>query len=198
MKKRKRQELLPATLAEHEAIEYARRRFAFFHDNPVEIFGMADVRLFGPDVGEDTRRRGIETLKCMALDAQRVEAIVDYGRAGWDLAQEALRQVIMEFKHRRQEMPPALAGYDYSKDAGSVRAPISGPKPYNRLFRNIGICILVAEVGQKFGLKPYRNRAGPRLTGCSVVAAAISAEDLAVEKIWQEFGRLIRPIYSIN
>src|SRR5262245_17155716 len=120
---------LPATLIEHDALEYARQRIAFFHNNLVAAWHMTDIRLFGPDVAEVTRRRVINALTFLASQAQTVETVVDDARAGWDCAQEALKELILEFKHHNQPMPPALAGYDYSLTAKTIRPPISGEKP---------------------------------------------------------------------
>src|SRR5262249_17858506 len=150
----------------------------------------------------------------LALQAQTIETVVDDGCKGWDLAQEALRELILEFKHRKQPLPPALDGYDFSLTAQTIRAPLSGPKPYKTFFRDIGISIVVGEVSQQFGLKPHRNvskHAAPRPSACSIVATAwtefrLSLEtaeretaqrpptERAIQKIWQKYGPLIRPI----
>ena len=89
---------LPATYAEVAAVEYARDHLALFRDDRVEIAGM---NLAWLDKG-DNRYFAIQTMKAVALAGpEQLMTIVDYARQGWDLAHEALRELILRIRECR-------------------------------------------------------------------------------------------------
>lgn len=178
---------LPATLIEAEATEFARAEIAWFHNNPVSLFGI-DVRML--DEG-DNRAFARHTMKGHALaHPLNMMKIVDYAWAGWDLADEALRELIIEFEYRSETKPPPLANYAMEIARGSLRRP-PGPKKSDHFLRDIALMMVVESVGQKFRLKPTRSRTSKRPSACSIVAKTFGLSEAAIVALWQRFGRYL-------
>jgi hypothetical protein len=169
---------LPATIDEAQALTYARGRIAPFRDGKHELY---------PGMGEyywldkaDGRRIFVQILKVGALkDSMFMMHVCNAARGGSDLADEALRELIIEFENNRKEKPTALADYTMEiARAGIKPERRSGPKTSNYYLRDIAISSVVFKVHLKFGLNPYRNEASPRPSACSIVAKAMREERL--------------------
>ncbi len=180
---------LPATLVEAEALAFARAELDWFRGNPISLFGV-DVRFFNAG---DNRRFVRQTVKNYALrHPVNMMEIADYARGGWDIADETLRELIIEFQDRREPLPTYLASYSMDVMRGGFRnAP--GPKKADHLFRDIVLMMVVESVGKKFGLNPTRNRASKRPSACSIVASAVGLSEAAIVAIWQRLGRYLMP-----
>jgi hypothetical protein len=189
MKKRSR-ETLPATLHQHDArdaLEYARRRIAFFRDNPLKIWG--EVQPFDAASG---RRWLIEKLK-MLFASDKTEwqmLIVDNARKGSDVAREALRELMNNYINHKKSMPLCLDVYNLDLINKKLGPVASGPKPVDGAFGDFEIALIVFEITQRFPLKPTRNRAAPRECACSIVAEAATMTERRVEQIWARWARL--------
>ena len=180
---------LPTTLIEAEAVAFARAEIDWYRDNPIPMFGI-DVRFLDRD---DARRFARHTVKTHALHhPTNMMMICDYARAGWDLADEALREAIIEFLDRGELLPTYLASYNMEVARGGFRRA-SGPKKADNFFRDIALMAVVENVGKKFGFKPTRNLASKRPSACSIVAQAVGLSEPAIVAIWQRLGRWLQP-----
>ncbi len=185
---------LRATLVEAEALAFARAELDWLRDNPIRMFGV-DVRFLDTD---DARRFVRQAMKDHALrHPTNMMKICDYARAGWDLADEALRELIIEFQDRREPLPTYLASYSMEVMRGGFRHA-SGPKKADHLFRDIALMVVVENVAKKFGLNPTRNRASKRPSACSIVASAVGLSEAAIVKIWQRLGRYLQPFATVG
>jgi hypothetical protein len=96
---------LPATIDEAQALTYARGRIASFRDGKHELY---------PGMGEyywldkaDGRRIFVQILKVGALkDSMFMMHVCNAARGGSDLADEALRELIIEFENNPKKSQP--------------------------------------------------------------------------------------------
>ena len=138
----------------------------------------------------DNRRLARQMLKISALaDAAQMVTIANYARAGWDLADEALREFILEFENAGKQKPTYLSAYNMEIVVqGLVPQRVPGPKKADNFLRDIVIASTVEEVAKKFSLKPTRSRFSPRPSACSVVADALVTAEETVVTIWKRYG----------
>lgn len=186
---------LPATV-ETSAMDFARQGIAYYSENRVPLPDRP-IHVFDP---AESRRWAIDHVKHLAADPLWLEVVAYHAREGWDIAQEAMRELLIEYKQRHQTLPATLVGYDISLTAGTIRRPRPGPKRADKFWRDCALCVIVARVVQKFGLTPTRNssRTSPRPTACAIVATAAFMEEGTVEKVWQECDpRLKSIVYSM-
>jgi len=180
---------LPASLIEAEAIAFARAELEWARNTPIDMGGL-DVRFFEAD---DARRFVRQIVKQYALNRPgNMMKIADFARAGWDIADEALRDLILDFVQRGEPLPTYLAAYNMEVVRGGFRRR-SGPKKADRLFRDIALMMVVENVGRRFGLRPTRNRASKRPSACSIVAQAMGLSEEAIVAIWKRLGRYLMP-----
>jgi hypothetical protein len=120
--------------------------------------------------------------------------LVEMAVAGEEDADAILREAILECQSWHRPMPDELIEYNRKLVAGMVPPPgWSGPKKKNELMRNISICVVVAAVCDRFGIKPT-GRSARRRSGCATVAEALEVIGQrrgakAVEAIWRTYGR---------
>jgi hypothetical protein len=146
---------------------------------------------------EESRRWVKRWMKWGATDPHQAEHICNLARAGWGLADEAVREVIVEHRQGRQPLLTSLEAYDIGvvQGAGYPRNRRGGREKGNDILRDLAIVSLVYSVCRMFGLSPTRNTASKRLSGCSIVAKALEAEgesgnisEAAVAKIWSTYS----------
>lgn len=204
-RKREPRPLLPATFREVElsllaadALAYARNCVRIVRDEKINAFGVE--AFFFQKL--DNRRLGVEVLKFMAKWPQGMIDLANFGRARWDLADQALRELILEYGHRNEPMPIPLHAYNLEiTDPRYVLRRQPGKKKADYLLRDIAIVAIVVEVCWKFGLKLTRDRASKRdrPSGSKIVAQALSDENVcaisedAVVAIVQRYGRDVFP-----
>jgi hypothetical protein len=194
---------LPATNVEAQALTYARERVASLRDNKLEL-RMGRISWFDK---ADSRRLVVQMLKAVALeDSMNMMTVCDCARNGWDVADQALRELIIEFENNRKDKPTALADYTMEiTRAGIKPSRRRGPKGSNYILRDVAVSGVVFQVHLKFGLDPYRNEASPRPSACSIVSKAMREEKLkgprgkpwteyAVVAIWKKYGRCAQMI----
>jgi hypothetical protein len=185
---------LPQTSVKADAIEFARQGIKYYRENPLRLYGVP-VHVLDPI---ESRRHAIIYLKRQALsDTAWMIEIVRYAREGWDLAQGAMHELINEFENHFQPLPGYLAAYSIDLREGNLSNRISGPKRVDKLFRDWALCVIVARVIQKFGLKPTRNRAYPHQPcACAIVAEAVFMSERRIEKIWQKCDPRLKSIVN--
>lgn len=130
-------------------------------------------------------------------NARNLMDAVQFARAGFELWEDVLRNLILEYKNQNREMPIYLRAYDmeltrvrYSRKSGRHRA--------DQLLRNIIIAVVIAMVIERFGLRPDRT-SSRRPSACSIVARALELEGMAmsewnVVQVWKREGRLVTEI----
>ena len=122
-------------------------------------------------------------------------AVIDLAHAGWDEADLALRELIMEFTNRGEALPAFLVTYTAEVLTGRVAAWPRGPKPTAHIIQDPAICLLVSELIERFHLKPRRT-SKRRPSACSVAAQALAEAGLhrggekAIEAVWHKYRRL--------
>jgi len=193
--------MLPASFGdalEVAALAYACERVRMVRDEEMVFFGLP-LHWFDK---LDNRRFARERLKGAAKDPQGMIDLANLARAGWDLAHEALCELIQEYGHRAESMPIPLQAYnmeivDPRRDYHRLR----GKKKSDRILRDIAITAIVGDVCWKFSLPPTRQRASKRdrPCGCKIVAQALRNEKVcmigedAVVAVWTKYGRIAFP-----
>jgi hypothetical protein len=182
-----------------DALAYARESITRISEGKIELMGIA---LSWRDPA-DGRRLAKEFLKRRATDPLGLKDVKELALAGWDLADEALRELIVEHEHYGREKPTGLKEYTIEiTDPRRIRHKPRGRKKTDNYLRNIAITFLVGDVCWKFGLTPARqteSRHNPRRpNGCTIVAQALGSAGIpigeaAVATIWQKMGRIAFP-----
>ena len=119
--------------------------------------------------------------------------LIVLARSGDADAVDVLKNIIIETKSRREELPVELENYNMKLLHGGMGHRPPGAKKKNKLLRNICVATIVAAVVDRFGLAPT-GRSPHRRSACSIVAEALaearlSLGDKAIESIWKAHGR---------
>jgi hypothetical protein len=120
--------------------------------------------------------------------------LVECALAGDEEADAVLREFIIEKKSLRIELPVELAAYDMRITAGMVpTSGTGGPERKNKLLRNIAICMVIAQLIDRFGLKAT-GRSPLQRSACSIVGQVLGEIGMAlgyeaVATIWRTYGR---------
>jgi hypothetical protein len=176
---------LPSTFVRAEALTFARAELAWYREHKIPILGI-DVGVFDAEEGGRFERHAI---KLYALGhPTHMMFIVSCAKAGWDAADKALRELIIEYEDRGEPKPTYLSAYAMGVIAQGLRAGGPGPKRSKFLFRDIAITVLVWKVAERFRLRPTRSRYSARISACSVVADALVLSEQAVVTIWTRYG----------
>ena len=197
---------LPATFAEAEAslleadaLNYARETVRRIRDEKISFFGLP-LSWFEK---AESRRFVLEFMKQGAKHPSgfAMMDLANYASAGWDLADDALRELYIEYEHRNEPMPPPLRTYIMERaDPRRVYRRPRGQKKSDNLLRDIAVTVVVGDVCMEFGLKPTRQTASKhdRLSGCRIAAQALKKEGLTIAEptvvsIWTRYGRIAFP-----
>jgi hypothetical protein len=198
---------LPATLeaaVESAAVAHARRHVCRLKSGeisaqPLELRdseGAAAWSWFG---GGNSRTWTKARLKALAVIPQRASFVCGLARDGVSVADEALREIIVEHKERDQKLSTSLRAYDIEITQG-MRRRQGGRDTTEVVLRNLAIVSVVAYVCEAFGLPPTRSRASQRhgLSGCYIAARALEQEreaisESAIVKAWTRYGFLHAP-----
>lgn len=87
-----------------------------------------------------------------------------------------LRQIIIEARNRRQELPVELAAYEMEVlHGGTVGHQEAGPKRKDKMLRNMMVAFVAAAVIDRFGLD-LAGRSSRRRSASQIVAEALAAE----------------------
>ena len=178
---------------ESEALQFGRDFLVALQSSEMPWMG----REILPLTKSGSRTAAREVFKAGALSHPRhMMMVVEYARAGWDIADEALRELIIEFVDRGQQLPTYLASYQMDIAAG--HAPKTGNQRADRWTRNVAIAALVQEIVRKFGLRPTGRGVTRGRSACGLVSTAWNREVKrpaldykAIERVWNDYGRLI-------
>jgi hypothetical protein len=194
---------LPATF-EDAAVAHARRHVCRLKSGeisaqPLELRdseGAAPWSWFGR---ENSRAWVKARLKALAVNPQRTSFVCGLARDGLSVADEALREVIVEHKERDEKLLVSLRAYDIEITRAGRRRR-RGWDTTEVVLRDLAMACVVAEVCHAFDLPPTRSRASRRhrLSGCYVAARALSEEreaisESAVVKAWTRHSSLVAP-----
>jgi hypothetical protein len=178
---------LPASFEEAAALEFVRQEMDYwrrhklplpFWDDAVDVFDQADARRLARERFKDAARS----------DACNMMVVVEWARAGWDIAQDVLRDLILEYENTGRPKPTYLAAYNMEIVAGWQPPRISGPKRGDQIFRDILIVSLVGRVHEIFRL-PLTASSRRRRSCCAVVGEGFSLGEETVRGIWKQIGR---------
>ena len=182
---------LPAiSFSDAAAIQFARQAIARLRSGS---FFDEGLEAFHPDAGRVFLRRIMGD--AANLNGGTLLQLIDFARAGWDDADTVLREVIVEYHHRGEMLPPFLATYASGIISGRVRGP-DGPKPATHFVADLVIVMIMADLIGRFSLKPTRySRRRP--SAASITAQALAEAGLsrgseaAIEKVWKRWGRRV-------
>ena len=96
-------------------------------------------------------------LKADALNPQRASYVCGLARAGWTVADEVLREIIVEHKERDEKLLTSLRAYDIEITQSTGR-PRRGGWTTEVILRDLAIVCVVADICHAFDLHPTRSR----------------------------------------
>src|SRR5262245_48744540 len=167
---------LPATLVEAEAVDFARRCIVFARSGKLKLFGLEPGAWF--EKGESRRACRLMLRAFILRDAKNLMDAVELARMGYEFWEECLRELILEYKNSREEMPLYLAAFDMELTRG-IRHK-AGRRRDDDMARDLIIGQIVGMVAERFSLRPTRNYTSRRVSACSIVAAALRLEGMAM------------------
>jgi hypothetical protein len=154
---------LPATFVEADALTFARRCIAFVRDGKLALGGTEHGRWFEKD---ESHRISRQMFKAWAMESPiNMMNAVEFARAGWGLAGEALRDLLLEYKNRGDRPPTYLAAFDMEITAGDRMRRMPARRKSDNVTRDIVIAFVVFFVSERFALRPTRNRASQSAVG---------------------------------
>ena len=187
-RKWKMKQLVPQHYA--AAMTDARAEVARYRDNSINLFGV-DVLYLGRDQG---RAFVVHMLKGYAVRHPlcMMEIVTD-ARTGWRLADQALRELIVEFKDRGEPLPTYLESDAMDLAAGNHPRFLPGRDGADAYIRDIAITTIIGQLVTRHNLKATgRNRRNK--SACEIVAEALGETSMtmsydAVARIWKKWGR---------
>ena len=148
--------------------QFAREFIVFIRDTPISLFGVPSK--FFSDAGHILTRAIIRQLALSGpLGLQRV---VLSARDGLQSADEVLREIIREHHIEGRAMPPYLQAYAADLVAGWTPMRRAGPRRQDRIFRDIGVVVVISEIVHRFRIRPTRNKWSATSSACSIVHRA--------------------------
>jgi hypothetical protein len=149
--------------------------------------------------GRENSRAWVKArLMADAGDPQRASYVCRLARDGLSVADEALREIIVEHKERDEKLFTSLRAYDI-EIMRTGRRPRGGWDASELVLRDLSIVQIVRAVCDAFDLPPTRSRASRRdnlLSGCYITSCALREEgeaisESAVVKAWTRHGALV-------
>jgi hypothetical protein len=138
-------------------------------------------------------------LKASAVNTQLASFVCRLARDGVSVADEALREIIVEHKERDEKLLTSLRAYDI-EITQAARWRRGGRDTTEAVLRDLATICVVADVCDAFDLPPTRSRASQRhcLSGCYITARALKEEreaisESAVVKAWTRHSFLLAP-----
>jgi hypothetical protein len=178
-----RKNLAAPITAEHAAaLNYAREQIQWHRKNEINLLGVPVVSL---DKGSN-EKFALEMFKRWAMFRRtNMEILMKLAQGGDGLADQALRELIMEHVDRQMPLPDLLAIYNIHLLAKTNVRKTRGPKKESNAIRDRALFGLIVEIAERFGLQPTRNMGSQKSdSACSIVAAAFGLSEGAVLTIW--------------
>jgi hypothetical protein len=123
--------------------------------------------------------------------AGRLEVIA-LARDGVEEAEAVLRNLLLELRSRRMEVPVELAAHEMEIVHGGIGHGRQGEKKAKRLLRDIVIVMVVEGIRRVFGIDPT-GRSPRWRSGCEICAEALGVVGINVgrknvERVWAKYG----------
>jgi hypothetical protein len=132
--------------------------------------------------GESRRACRLMLREFILRDVINLMDAVALARAGFELWEDCLRELILDFENRGEKMPTYLAAFDMELKHGIQHARKAGRPRSDDMVRDLIVGIVIAMVIERFGLRPKRNRVSRRISGCSIMASALALEGMAMSE----------------
>jgi hypothetical protein len=154
---------------EAEALTFARQEIAHWHASGTRWSPASPL-------SEEASRAFVRSQMRHAaqLSAYTRMQVILLAREGDEDARAVLRDLILESRARRQELPTDLENYEMELVHGGMGHQPPGPKRKNKMLRNITIAATVAAVADRYGLTPTAS-SPHRQSACAIVAEALTA-----------------------
>ena len=179
---------------ESDALALARRHLAKWRDNGTPYSS-------DPLMTPGASRAAVLNIYCniVRLNIEHREVLIEWARAGDDVADEALRGLIRDLLSRGEPLPTELASYNMSLVSGSSDRRFRKKKAqkwYHNLLRDIFVAWTVAALLDRFGFTGMKStgRSPHRKSACAIVAEAMVQEEFIdpcgtkdVERIWNKY-----------
>ena len=187
---------LPATLAEGEAVLATRRVGAWLDQCQREDWMNLGISMVNPEAGHIQVR---QILKCLALspaDPFKVYEIIDWARAGWEDADLAMRELVVELDNRGQEVPLALKAYrnELMNPYRQQHPRAHGAQRATHFLQDIVIATFAGKLHAEFPAIPFYGRSPRKASICGIVAKVFTAAKLGrsfeSQGVWKVCKRL--------
>ncbi|MFM9858189.1 hypothetical protein RUR49_06840 [Pseudoxanthobacter sp. M-2] len=169
-----------------EAVTYATEILQRMRTEKIDTFCGVEVAWLGD---KQSRRFVIEMIKKFSRwRPENLMDAVDRARGGWSVADEALREMILEDINSGRPLPTYLAAYNMEIVGG--RIPMrQGKQKADYFLRDIAVMVAIILVIERFNLPPY-SRDGRNPCACAVVSDALFNLGMgrgykAIAEIWR-------------
>ena len=169
-----------------DAVSYATEILRKMQTEDIDIMFGIKLRWLGD---KQSRRFVIEMIKQFSRwRPENLMDAVDRARAGWGIADEALREMILEDINSGKTLPTYLAAYNMEIVSGRVSRR-QGKQKADYVLRDAAILATIVLVMDRFHIPPY-SRDGKNPCACAVVADALANVHKgigykAVAEIWR-------------
>src|SRR5262249_55102914 len=127
--------------------------------------------------------------------------LVEAALAGWQDAQDVLRDLIFQYTNRHEALPSFLAYYNAKMLAGHVAPKLRGRKTSADFMQDLVLMTLMMELVARFGLNIFRHQLGRKRKPSATSIAAIAASKVGLQRggedamraIWQELEPKLVP-----
>jgi hypothetical protein len=171
-----------------EALAFAREIIRRSQAEEVEIVFGIKARWLADGA---SRRFVVDVMKQFARwRVENLMDLVDRARLGSPVADEAARELILEYINDGKAVPTYLAAFNMEIVSGRIPKQ-RGKQKADYFLRDMAVLVTIILVMDKFGLAPT-SRNGRNTCACSIVSDALFAENLgigykAVAEIWRRY-----------
>ncbi|MEY9182346.1 hypothetical protein [Bradyrhizobium sp. USDA 313] len=142
-----------ASLLHADALTYARKWVRMVRDEQIPHWGNAGQSWFDK---QESQRFVRQMMRHMARSPSGMIDLCNLARAGLGLADQTARELILEYEHARELMPPALLAYNMELvDPRRGYRRLTSQKKEDRFLRDIAITVIIGDVCSRFRLKPH-------------------------------------------
>jgi hypothetical protein len=177
------------TEADHFALEWIDQRL---QGDFLEL----ELAPLHPDTGHVFFRRMLKLYA--ASDEKAMLVVLDIAYAGIDDARQELIELILEYSNARLLAPALLEEFHTRMMMGKMPPLLRGGSKADYILQDIAIVVLIAELVERFGLRPTRHKAAQRRPcAAGIVATALgkagvrSVTEGNLIKLWDRLSPLV-------